>query len=255
MPSEVREGVRFRPGRPIACRSMVNDPPQSEAQVRPAGSPELRVNHRGADLEHAAAGHPGVGPPVDGSGCCEGVWLCVWTLRVTGGFNGGGWEWAEAVHAGADHGEVAGGGEAAGAGLHSAVVKAVGDHRSDVLSVAVEVRGDERGGGRAVEAVGAGERAVEEDRRQPGVGHPDVEGLAAGKLVSPSRRRAAVAYLQRRYRVSERRACQLVGQHRSTNRHQPDSGAFERPLDQPLARAVGGASAGGQQDDLPSVAV
>ena len=30
--------------------------------------------------------------------------------------------------------------------------------------------------------------------------------------------------------MSERRACLLVGQHRSTNRHQPDSGVFERRL-------------------------
>ncbi len=38
-------------------------------------------------------------------------------------------------------------------------------------------------------------------------------------MVSPSRRRDAVAYLRRRHPVSERRACQLVGQHRSTNRY------------------------------------
>jgi putative transposase len=38
-------------------------------------------------------------------------------------------------------------------------------------------------------------------------------------MVSPSRRRDAVTYLCRRHRVSERRACRLVGQHRSTNRY------------------------------------
>ena len=48
--------------------------------------------------------------------------------------------------------------------------------------------------------------------------------------MSPSRRRQAVAFVQRRHRVSERRACTLVGQHRSTNRHQPDPGIFERRL-------------------------
>ena len=69
-----------------------------------------------------------------------------------------------------------------------------------------------------------------EDRCESGVGYPDVEGFAAGKLVSPSRRRQAVAFLQRRHRVSERRACTLVSQHRSTNRHQPDRGVFERRL-------------------------
>ena len=38
-------------------------------------------------------------------------------------------------------------------------------------------------------------------------------------MVSPTRRRAAVAYLQRRHKVSQRRACQVVGQHRSTQRY------------------------------------
>jgi putative transposase len=39
-------------------------------------------------------------------------------------------------------------------------------------------------------------------------------------MVSPARRRDAVAYLQRRHKVSERRACNVVGQHRSTNRYE-----------------------------------
>ena len=38
-------------------------------------------------------------------------------------------------------------------------------------------------------------------------------------MVSPARRRAAVAHLIHRFRVSERRACRVVGQHRSTQRH------------------------------------
>jgi hypothetical protein len=38
-------------------------------------------------------------------------------------------------------------------------------------------------------------------------------------MVSPSRRRDAVTYLCRRHRVSERRACRLIDQHRSTNRY------------------------------------
>ena len=38
-------------------------------------------------------------------------------------------------------------------------------------------------------------------------------------MVSPARRRDAVCYLQRRHRVSERRACRVVAQHRSTQRY------------------------------------
>jgi putative transposase len=38
-------------------------------------------------------------------------------------------------------------------------------------------------------------------------------------MVSPARRRDAVKYLCRRHPVSERRACRLLGQHRSTQRY------------------------------------
>ena len=39
--------------------------------------------------------------------------------------------------------------------------------------------------------------------------------------MSPSRRREAVSMLQERLSVSERRACRVTGQHRSTQRHRP----------------------------------
>jgi putative transposase len=40
--------------------------------------------------------------------------------------------------------------------------------------------------------------------------------LAEGKILTPKRRRRAVCVLQERFGVSERRACRVVGQHRST---------------------------------------
>lgn len=49
-------------------------------------------------------------------------------------------------------------------------------------------------------------------------------------MVSPARRRDAVTYLQRRHRVSERRACALVGQHRSTQRYRKLPPDFELRL-------------------------
>jgi putative transposase len=49
-------------------------------------------------------------------------------------------------------------------------------------------------------------------------------------MVSPARRRAAVHYLVRRHRVSERRACKVIGQHRSTQRYQGVPGDFEMRL-------------------------
>ena len=40
-------------------------------------------------------------------------------------------------------------------------------------------------------------------------------------MVTPDRRRRAVVALQERFGVSERRACRVVGQHRSTQRRCP----------------------------------
>lgn len=40
-------------------------------------------------------------------------------------------------------------------------------------------------------------------------------------MVSPAKRRDAVAYLVRRHKVSQRRACKVVEQHRSTQRYAP----------------------------------
>lgn len=49
-------------------------------------------------------------------------------------------------------------------------------------------------------------------------------------MVSPARRRDAVKYLCRRHKVSERRACKVVGQHRSTQRHVAVPSDFEARL-------------------------
>jgi putative transposase len=49
-------------------------------------------------------------------------------------------------------------------------------------------------------------------------------------MVSPARRRDAVRYLCRRHKVSERRACQVVGQHRSTQRYAPIPSDYETRL-------------------------
>lgn len=48
--------------------------------------------------------------------------------------------------------------------------------------------------------------------------------------MSPARRRAAVAHLVRKFPVSERRACRVVGQHRSSQRYEPVPGDFEVKL-------------------------
>ncbi|MFN8149598.1 MAG: IS3 family transposase [Solirubrobacterales bacterium] len=61
----------------------------------------------------------------------------------------------------------------------------------------------------------------------------DIRGLkeiGPGKLLSPARRRRAVRMLCERLGFSERRACRLAGQHRSTQRHEPNVPGDEQEL-------------------------
>jgi len=54
--------------------------------------------------------------------------------------------------------------------------------------------------------------------RGAGAGSVDAQGGGVKKLVSPAARRAAVEHLQARFDVSERRACAVLDQPRSTQR-------------------------------------
>lgn len=56
-------------------------------------------------------------------------------------------------------------------------------------------------------------------RFKPGQGH--AQGGGGGKLLSPARRKAAAQVLLRKFAVSERRACALVGLARSAWRYSP----------------------------------
>ena len=49
-------------------------------------------------------------------------------------------------------------------------------------------------------------------------------------LLSPARRRACINHLRSHFKVSERRACRVLGQHRSTQRHVPNGHADEGRL-------------------------
>ncbi|WP_204114533.1 IS3 family transposase [Shimia biformata] len=53
---------------------------------------------------------------------------------------------------------------------------------------------------------------------------------AKGKLLSPARRRACIEHIRKKFRVSERLACRVLGQHRSTQRKVPQGRADEEVL-------------------------
>ncbi|KAK0341466.1 hypothetical protein LTR94_026250 [Friedmanniomyces endolithicus] len=59
---------------------------------------------------------------------------------------------------------------------------------------------------------------------------PDPVGGGAGKLLSPARRRACIAKVRAELKVSERRACAVLRQHRSTQRKTPRGRADEAAL-------------------------
>ena len=96
-----------------------------------------------------------------------------------------------------------------------------------------------------LEGAGGREREVEADRGRSDAGDRGAEGAGAGKLVSPARRRQAVLMLQDRLGMSERRACRLAGQHRSTQRHEPVVADDDAALRARLRRDLAGAAAVG----------
>ena len=103
--------------------------------------------------------------------------------------------------------------------------------RADLLPVAQGVRRASTESGQAVEGVGEGECPVEEASGRSVFGQADPKGSFLGKLLGPAKRRRAVVWVRERLgaeRVSERRACQVLGQARSTQRrerHIPDDEA------------------------------
>ena len=67
----------------------------------------------------------------------------------------------------------------------------------------------------------ARERAAEAAGGGSGAGQRDLEGGGLGNVLSPPRRRQAVDYVRHHLSISERRACRVLGQSRSTHRHRP----------------------------------
>lgn len=82
----------------------------------------------------------------------------------------------------------------------------------------------------ALEGAGEGERPSKEDSCQPGGGHKHPKGGEPKKLLSPTRRRAAVEHIRRKLGVYERRACRTIGQPRSSQRYVGQKARKDRVL-------------------------
>src|SRR5260370_38489997 len=80
-----------------------------------------------------------------------------------------------------------------------ASVQRRGGHRADLLPLAEGVRGVEVGPGTTAEGAREGERAPQAGGGGPGAGEAGAAGCRPGKLLSPERRRGAVAYARGQY--------------------------------------------------------
>ena len=110
------------------------------------------------------------------------------------------------------------------------VAKGARGLRTDLPPLASPVRRHEGRRREGAQGAQARERAPQAHRRRQGARGRRPAGACAGKLLSPSRRRRGVLALQERLGLSERRACQIAGQHRSTQRHRPTTAADDAAL-------------------------
>src|SRR5918995_6978073 len=91
--------------------------------------------------------------------------------------------------------------------------------RSYLPSVEKPLRCDEHQRSETPQGTGVRERPPQEASRREGTGHRHPKGGEPGKLLSPTRRRVAVEHVGRQLGVSERRACRVIGQPRSSQRY------------------------------------
>ena len=134
-------------------------------------------------------------------------------------FQRGGQDGKEATHSGADHHCTAGGrGRSGPRQIREADQPGAGHHRADVLPVEAGVRRDEGEPGTAPEGARARERAPEASSGGLDTGQADPGGSGRGKLLSPERRRRCVVRVRQQLGASERRACRVLGQPRTTQR-------------------------------------
>ena len=83
---------------------------------------------------------------------------------------------------------------------------------------------------KGTQAASKRERTAEESGVGSDLGQADPGGGRTGKLLSPARRRVCIGHVREAFMVSERRACRVLGQHRSTQRKLPRGRADEADL-------------------------
>ena len=100
------------------------------------------------------------------------------------------------------------------------------------------VRGNEAEPGEASQGAREGEPTAEAGGGRADAGQADLEGSLRGKLLSPERRRRCVVQVRQRLGVSERRACRVLGQARSTQRRIPKRREDEEALREDVVKVA-----------------
>src|SRR5215213_9618628 len=137
----------------------------------------------------------------------------------------------EEAHSGADRPQAAPGGCRTGCRDFGPRGRQETRHkRGDLPPLAQPLRRHEGRCHEAPQGAGGRERPPQEDRRRAGCGHRHPEGGEPKKLLSPSRRRAAVEHVRRHLGVSERRACRVIAQPCSSQRYAGQKAERDRRL-------------------------
>ncbi len=107
-------------------------------------------------------------------------------------------------------------------------IRSIGVTPFTCLTLAQGVRRSQERSGEAAE--GVRERAAPEGGVGSDAGEADPPGGRPGKLLSPARRRRCIEHVMAKLGISERLACRVLGQHRSTQRKAPKGRADEASL-------------------------
>ena len=118
------------------------------------------------------------------------------------------------------------------------VCRELGVSEQNVLPMAAGVRGNEAEPGEASQGAREGETTAEAGGGRADAGQADLEGSLRGKLLSPERRRRCVVQVRQRLGVSERRACRVLGQARSTQRRIPKRSEDEEALREDVVKVA-----------------
>lgn len=108
------------------------------------------------------------------------------------------------------------------------------DFGSDCATLASKARAVDRDAVRRLKELEKANARLNRLVAADGTGHPDPAGGGQGGNLSPARRRRAIEHVTAALRVSERHACRVVDQHRSTQGRPAPPNQYQERLGGPV---------------------